>query len=80
MGLITFFVVYFLTLFRLDSTVVSKKVVVEDNVFIGMDCVVLKGVTIGKNSVIGAGSIVTKDIPRNCIASGIPAKVIRMIA
>jgi acetyltransferase-like isoleucine patch superfamily enzyme len=40
---------------------------------------VLKGVTIGDNSVIGAMSLVTKDIPANCIAAGTPAKVIRAI-
>jgi acetyltransferase-like isoleucine patch superfamily enzyme len=51
-------------------------VVVEDNVFIGAGCKVLKGVRIGCNSVIGTGSIVTKDIPANSIAAGNPAKVI----
>lgn len=52
---------------------------IEDNVFIGMDCTILKGVTIGKNSIIGAGSIVTKDIPANVITVGNPCKVIRKI-
>ena len=49
---------------------------IEDNVFIGAGSYVLKGVTIGKNSVIGAGSVVTRDIPANVIAAGNPAKVI----
>ena len=44
-----------------------------------MNSVVLKGVTIGKNSIIGAGSIVTTDIPDNVIASGNPARVIKSL-
>ncbi len=64
--------------FRKDN-VISKKVVIEDNVFIGMNSLILKGVTVGENSIIGAGSIVTNDIPPNCIALGIPAKVIKKI-
>jgi acetyltransferase-like isoleucine patch superfamily enzyme len=54
----------------------TAPIVVEDDVFVGMNCLVLKGITIGKGSVIGAGSVVTKNIPRNCIAAGIPARVI----
>ena len=50
---------------------------IGNNVFIGMHCIVMKGVTIGDNSIIGAGSIVTKDIPVNCIAAGVPCKVIK---
>lgn len=50
---------------------------IKDNVFIGMHCLILKGVTIGENSVIGAGSVVTKDIPANCVAAGVPCKIIR---
>lgn len=50
---------------------------IGNNVFIGMHCMILKGVTIGDNSIIAAGSIVTKDIPANCIAGGVPCKVIR---
>jgi len=61
------------------GNIISKKVVIEDNVFIGMNSLILKGVTIGENSIIGAGSIVTNDIPPNCIAIGIPAKVIKKI-
>lgn len=52
---------------------------IKDNVFIGMHCLILKGVTIGENSIIGAGSVVTKDIPANCVAAGVPCKVIRYI-
>jgi acetyltransferase-like isoleucine patch superfamily enzyme len=62
-----------------SENVLSEKVEVEENVFIGMSALILKGVRIGKNSVIGAGSIVTTSIPANCIASGIPARVIRQL-
>jgi acetyltransferase-like isoleucine patch superfamily enzyme len=44
---------------------------------IGLHCIILAGVTIGENSVIGAGSVVVKDIPPNCIAAGNPAKPLR---
>jgi acetyltransferase-like isoleucine patch superfamily enzyme len=50
---------------------------IESNVFIGTNAIVLKGVTIGSNSVIGAGSVVTTDIPANVIAAGNPCRVIR---
>lgn len=52
-------------------------VVIEDNVWLGINVTVLKGVTIGKNTVVAAGSIVSKSLPPNVIAGGIPAKVIR---
>lgn len=52
-------------------------VVVEDDVWIGANCVVLDGVTIGKGCVIGAGSIVTKSIPPYSVAVGNPCKVIK---
>jgi len=57
----------------------TAPVIIEDNVFVGMNCLILKGVRIGKNSVIGAGSVVTKDVPPNVIAVGNPALVIRMM-
>ena len=55
------------------------KIVVGNNVFIGMNSLILPGVTIGDNVIIGAGSIVTKDIPNNSVACGVPAKVIESI-
>lgn len=55
----------------------SKPVIIGNNVFIGMRSIIMKGVTIGDNAVIGAGSIVTKDIPANCVAAGVPCKVIK---
>ena len=56
-----------------------EKIIIKDNVWIGMNSVIMKGVTIGDNSIIGANSIVTKDIPANCIAAGNPCKVIKYI-
>jgi maltose O-acetyltransferase len=59
------------------SKVIAKPVVNGKNVFITSRCIILSGVTIGYNSVIAAGSVVTKDIPPNCLAGGNPAKVIK---
>ncbi len=56
-----------------------KPVVIGDDVLIGTRSIVLKGVSIGERSVIGAGSIVTSDIPSNCIAAGNPCRVIKLI-
>jgi maltose O-acetyltransferase len=50
---------------------------IEDNVWIGGGVIILPGVSIGKNSVIGAGSIVTESVPENCVAVGNPCRVIR---
>lgn len=57
----------------------AKPIKVGDNVWIGGNVVVLPGVTIGSNCVIGAGSVVVKDIPDNSIAVGNPCKVIKQI-
>lgn len=55
----------------------TKPVIIKDNVWIGGGVIILPGVTIGSNVVIGAGSVVTKDIPDNTIAYGNPCCVIR---
>ena len=57
----------------------SGKVVIEDNVFVGARSTILKNVRIGKNTIIGAGSVVTHDIPSNSVAAGNPCKVIMTI-
>ena len=56
---------------------VNSPIVIEDNVWIGANVMILKGVHIGRNSLVGAGSVVTKDIPANVVAAGNPCKVIR---
>ncbi len=53
---------------------------IQDNVWLGAGCLVMPGVTIGENSVIGAGSVVTKDIPANVVAVGNPCRVLRDIS
>ncbi len=58
----------------------TSPIVIDDDVWIGARCQVLKGVHIGARSIISAGSIVTKDIPADCIAGGVPAKVIKQIS
>ena len=58
----------------------AKPITIGNNVWIGGNVVILPGVTIGDNSIIGAGSVVTKDIPSNVIAVGNPCKVKRKIA
>lgn len=62
---------------RMDSLPSNTApVIIEDDVFIGMNCLVLKGVTIGRGSVVGAGGVVTKDVLPNVIVAGNPARVI----
>ncbi|MGJ1436873.1 acyltransferase [Sphingobacterium siyangense] len=55
----------------------SSPVNIGNNVFIGMDSIILKGVNIGDNVIVGAGSVVTKDIPANEIWAGNPAKYVK---
>lgn len=57
----------------------TQEVVIEKNVWIGDSAMICKGVHIGENAVIGAGSIVVKDIPANAIAAGNPAAVVRYL-
>ena len=57
----------------------SKPITVGNDVWIGGNCTILPGVTIGNNVIIVAGAVVTKDIPDNCIAAGVPAKVIKQL-
>ena len=57
----------------------SKPITIEDDVWIGANSTICAGVTIGQGSVIAAGSVVNKDIPKGAIAGGVPCKVIRNI-
>lgn len=59
------------------TTIQNVPITIEDDVWIGANCIVLKGVTIGARSIIGAGSVVTKSVPSDCIAAGNPCRVIR---
>ncbi len=54
----------------------TGNVVIEDNVFIGMNALVIKPITIGKGAVIGAGAVVTKDVPPGTIVGGNPARIV----
>lgn len=57
----------------------ESKVVISKGVYVGTGAIILTGVTIGRESVVGAGAVVTKDIPTRAVAVGIPAKVIKSI-
>lgn len=59
------------------ETIPCAPIVIEDDVWIGARCQILKGVHIGARSIIAAGSIVTKDVPADCVVAGGPARVIK---
>ncbi len=61
------------------GNLLPKRIVVKPYAWIGSHSIILPGVTIGENAVIGAGSVVTKDVPDNAIAVGNPAKIIKFI-
>jgi len=67
---------------RLDVPIIEQPnlhkggIVVEDNVWIGARVTILDGVTVHSGAVIGAGAVVTEDVPENCVVAGIPAKVV----
>ena len=62
-----------------DVNIPSKPVRIEDGAFIGSNALIMKGVTVGKRSVIGAQAVVTKDVPAGEVWGGNPAKLIRKI-
>lgn len=66
------------TLSPLEQPMVAVPTIIGRRVWIGANVTILKGVTIGDDAVIGAGSVVTKSIPAQAIAVGVPAKVIRL--
>jgi lipopolysaccharide O-acetyltransferase len=57
---------------------VSKPVVIGNNVWVGEQVCILSGITIGDGSVIGAGTVVTRDVPPNCIVVGNPSRIVRI--
>lgn len=62
---------------RLQGKAEVRPVTIEDDVWLGSRVIILPGVTIGKGCIIGAGAVVTKDIPAYSVAAGVPAKVIK---
>ena len=65
---------------RLCRELISSPVIIEDGVWLGEGCVVLKGVSIGRRSVVGANAVVTKSVPEGCVVCGVPAKIVRRIS
>lgn len=61
------------------STVNSAPIVIKDDAWIGMNVIVLKGVTVGRGAIIGAGSVVTKDVPDWAVVAGNPAKIVKTL-
>lgn len=59
------------------ATINSAPIVIKDKVWIGFNCIIMKGVTIGEGAIIGAGSVVTKDVPDYAVVGGNPAAVIK---
>jgi maltose O-acetyltransferase len=64
---------------RIQGLEIAKPILIEDNVWIGGGAILLPGVTIGRNAVVGAGAVVPKDVQANTVVAGNPAKVIRVI-
>lgn len=61
------------------NSLIGKPIVIKKNAWIGAAATILPGITVGENSIVAAGSIVTKDVPDNCIVAGNPAKQIKSI-
>jgi acetyltransferase-like isoleucine patch superfamily enzyme len=64
---------------KYPSLEITKPIEIKDNVYIGMNSIIMPGVKIGNNVIIGAGSVVNKDIPDNSVFAGVPAKFIKSI-
>lgn len=64
---------------RYKDVIKFGKIEIKDNCFIGAGSIILPGVTIGPNSVVGAGSVVTKDVPPNTVVAGNPARKIKTV-
>ena len=57
--------------------IMTKEILIKKNAWIGARVNILPGVTIGENAIIGTGSVVTHDVPDNCVAVGVPAKIVK---
>ena len=64
---------------RREKWEAAEPITIGSNVWLGGGVIVLPGVTIGQNSVVGAGAVVTRDLPDNVVAMGIPARVVRSV-
>ena len=62
------------------SNVNSAPITICDDAWIGMNCIILKGVTIGEGAIVGAGSVVTKDVPAWTVVAGNPARVVKKLS
>lgn len=62
-----------------ESDIMGAPIIIEDDVWIGANVTVMPGVTIGRHSIVGAGSVVTKDVPPDTVVAGVPAKVIKKL-
>ena len=64
---------------QLENADIFGRIIIKDNVHIGMNSIIMPNVTIGKYCIIGCGAVVTKDVPDNSIIGGVPAKYIKSI-
>jgi acetyltransferase-like isoleucine patch superfamily enzyme len=64
---------------KTDADWKLEKIIVKKRASIGANSTIMCGITIGENSIVGAGSVVTKDVPPNTIVAGVPAKVVRKV-
>lgn len=64
---------------RREKKSFGRPVTIGDDVWIGGNCTILPGVTIGNNVIVAAGAVVSKDVPDNCVVAGVPAKIIKRL-
>jgi len=57
---------------------ICKPITINNDVWVGANCIITAGVNIGEGAIVAAGSVVTKNIPENAVVGGVPAKLIRM--
>lgn len=59
------------------SNIVSKPIIIKENAWIGINAIIMKGITIGRGAIVGAGSVVTQDVPDFAVVAGNPAKIVK---